>query len=386
MRPYLEDQFASPASSHYSGKKVRKAIELAREQVATAFDFDDPEEVIFTASGTEANNLGVKGILTARKRFGHHVISTPLDHPSVWFSIQSMIPHGFKHDLWNVDEMGHLLGLECFEKMLCENTILVSLPVSTPELGVVQSVEPVAKLLADRGVALMLDATHGGGWIPLDFSALKPSLVSLAPHRFHGPKGVGILYKRRGVTLEPLIHGGNQESGFRAGTENVAGIVGAGKACELLKQQFRAREEQARNLQRLLIDLVREKIPSSGILGPGMSEGRICNQLNLVFEGVEGEALMLMANVRGLECHTGISCVSRKLENDRISKATALPDDLFRSSLLLSWHHEHREKDIHHAVDILSSCVGKLRGMSPVWESMQKGHMASRLNLLPGRF
>ena len=382
MRPYLSGYFASAASSHYSGKKVRKAIESAKEQVAFALGASDVEEIIFTGSGTEANNLAIKGILPTRKRFGSHVVSTPLDHPSIWFSIQSMIAQGFEHSVWEVDGVGRLSGIDSLKKYLRQDTTLVVIPVSTPELGVVQSICPCSEWLEEEGIALMLDGTTAGGWTSLDVGKLKPSLMSLAPHRFHGPKGVGVLYKRRGVALEPLVHGGNQEFGLRAGTENVASIVGAGKAFELISQRLDERIQHARNLQSYLANEIKRVIPSTGIIGPAPGQSRLCNQLNLVFEGIDGEALMLMVNVKGLDCHTGISCVNRHMENNRISEATGLPDDLFRSSLLLSWHEGHTEADLHQAVDIISACVTKLREMSPVWENLESGRMASRLDLL----
>lgn len=383
MRPYHSEYFASAASAHYAGKQVRKAIERAREQIASVLGASDVEEIIFTGSGTEANNLAVKGILSSRKRFGSHVVSTPLDHPSVWFSIQSMISNGFEHSVWGVDSVGRLSGIESLTKILRQDTTLVAIPVSTPELGVVQKLNPVSDCMEKEGIALMLDATMAGGWTSLGVGSLKPSLMSLSPHRFHGPKGIGVLYKRRGVTLEPLVHGGNQEFGLHAGTENVASIVGAGKAFELLSQRFDERIQNARKLQTFLVNEIRKKIPSTGIIGPAPQRGRLCNQLNLVFEGVEGEALMLMTNVKGLDCHTGISCVNRHMENNRISKAIGLPDDLFRSSLLLSWHEGHNEQDMLQAVHVISVCVAKLREMSPVWKNLQSGRMPSRLGLLP---
>lgn len=383
MRPYFSGNFASAASAHYSGKQVRKAIERAREQIAAAISASDVEEIVFTGSGTEANNLAVKGILAARRPFGNHVISTPLDHPSVWFSIQSMISQGFEHEVWEVDAVGRLPGIESLGANLRKDTILASVPVSTPELGVVQPVHPISEWLESEGVALMLDATTAGGWTPLDVSTMKPSLMSLSPHRFHGPKGVGVLYRRRGVSLEPLMHGGNQEFGLRAGTENVASIVGAGKAFELMSGILDERIDNAFKLQSFLHREIKRKIPFTGIIGPAPGKGRLSNQLNLVFEGVEGEALMLMTNVRGLDCHTGIACVNRHMESNRIPKAVGLPDDLFRSSLLLSWHEEHTMADLHEAVEIIAACVGKLREMSPVWNNLQCGRIPSRLSLLP---
>lgn len=384
MRPFFEGNHATAGSSHYSGKQVRKAIERAREQVASGVGASEVEEIIFTASGTEANNLAVQGLLAARKRYGKHAISTPLDHPSVWFSIQSMISMGFEHSVYGADSKGFLSELDSLKKLIRKETTLVAIPVSTPELGVLQDLPAVSELLDKRSIALFLDATTAGGWTPLSMEELKPSLMSFSPHRFHGPKGVGVLYKKRGVQLEPIIYGGNQEFGLRAGTENVASIVGVGKAFELMSTRLHERMKRAANLQAYLLKEIQCRIPATGFIGPPPGKKRICNQLNLVFEGVEGEALMLMANVKGLDCHTGVSCVNRYMENNRISKSIGIPDDLFRSSLLLSWHEGHDKSDIRAAIDIIEACVTRLREMSPVWQNLKSGRMSSRLPLLKG--
>jgi cysteine desulfurase len=381
MRPFEETHAALPSSPYHGGKQARKALETASEQVAALIGADSGEEIVFTGSGTEANNLAIKGIIQARMRFGSHVLGTALDHPSVSLSVKSLETHGIKYDILPVNPKG-LVSEEETLRRVSDQTILVCVPVSRPELGQVQVVNILGKGLAKRGVALMMDATTGGGWTPLDVRESNATLLSLSPHRFHGPKGIGILYKRRGTVLEPQMHGGLQASGWRAGSENVAGIVGAGMACELLKRDFSDRESCALKLQGALYEGIKNKIPSVALLGPLPNDRRLCNQLNFVFEGVEGESLMLMANVRGLECHTGITCLSRGVTHEGLADALGIPGDLIRSSLLLSWHASTCMEDIHAAIDILETSVRRLREMSPVWDGLRSGRMMSRLSLL----
>ncbi len=381
MQPFLTEHQSLPASAYLSAKTCRKAIERAREQVAECIGAESSEEIIFTSSGTEANNLAVKGAALALKQFGNHLLGTVLDHPSVQLSLNFLESLGFDRDVAGVDSMGQLDDSK-FLSTIQEKTLLASAPLCVPELGVNQSLAGIGEALMEAGKAFFVDGTAWGGWSDVKVSSLKPALMSFSPHRFHGPKGMGILYRRKGVVLEPLIHGGNQESGWRAGAEHVAGIVGAGKACELLKREAGERIKQATHFQDLLWKQIQERIPSVGLLGVAPDKGRICNQLNLVIEGVEGEGLILMCNVRGIECHTGVSCVSRHLANDRISEAIGLPRECFTSSLLLSWHALTREPEILQALDILVSCVERLREMSPTWASIQSGKIPSKLGLL----
>ena len=381
MQPFLTDHPSLPASAYHSAKICRKAVQKAREQIAECIGAESCEEIIFTSCGTEANNLAVKGAAFALKRFGNHLLGSVLDHPSVQLSLNFLESLGFEREVAGVDSMGRLDVSE-FLSSIQGKTQLASVPLCVPELGVKQSLAGVGEAMMETGKAFFVDGTAWGGWSNVNVGTLKPALMSFSPHRFHGPKGVGILYRRKGVVLEPLIHGGNQESGWRAGAENVAGIVGAGKACELLEREAGDRIKRASQVQELLWKQVQDRIPSVGLIGVSPDNGRICNQLNLVFEGVEGEGLMLMCNVRGLECHTGVSCVSRHLANDRITEATGIPRECFTSSLLLSWHAFTLESDILHAVDILVTCVARLREMSPAWAGIQSGKIPSKLGLL----
>lgn len=381
MRPFLSEHQSLPSAAYHSAKTVRKAIDLAREQVAQCIGAESADEIIFTSCGTESNNLAVKGAAFALKRFGNHLLGTMLDHPSVKLSLGFLESIGFEQEEVGFDPLGRMDGSE-FVSKIQEKTLLACAPLCVPEMGVSQALCDVGQRLMDSGKAFFIDGTAWGGWSHVDVVSLKPALMSFSPHRFHGPKGIGILYRRKGTVLEPLIHGGNQESGWRGGAEYVAGIVGAGKACELLMQKAHDRIQQAAQLQQLLWDQIQRRIPSVGLLGLLPGEGRICNQLNIVVEGVEGEGLMLMCNVRGLDCHTGVSCVSRHLSNNRIPEATGLPRECFASSLLLSWHTLVTESDLHQAVDILVSCVERMRDMSPTWAGIQSGNIPSKLALL----
>jgi cysteine desulfurase len=381
MRPFFSEQGSLPSAAYHSAKTSRKAIEIAREQVAECIGADSPEEILFTSSGTESNNLAVKGAALALKRFGNHLLGTTVDHPSVRLSMGFLESIGFEWQAVGVDSMGRLDGSE-FLSRIQEKTMLACAPLCVPELGVTQSLCGLGKEFQAAGKAFFVDGTSWGGQSKLDVSSLKPALMSLSPHRFHGPKGVGVLYRRKGTMLEPLIHGGNQESGWRGGAEHVAGIVGAGKAFELLKQEGSERIRQSTRFQKWMWEQIQQRIPSVGLLGLLPGDGRICNQLNIVFEGVEGEGLMLMCNVRGLECHTGVSCVSKHVANDRIIEATGLPRECFASSLLLSWHALTKESDVQNGVEILAGCVERMRSMSPSWAGIRSGKIPSKLHLL----
>jgi cysteine desulfurase len=299
MQPWLRGQFGAPASLHKLGLEARDTIDAARERLATLVNAAEPEEIIFTSSGTEAINHAVKGAALANRRFGSHIVTTEIEHPAVLGSIAWLESQGFSSTRVGVDGQGRV-DPDTLGRAMTDETILVCLQHANLDLGTVQPVAEVAELTGERGIPLFVDATASGGWLATDVQQLSADLLALAPHRFYGPKGVGVLYKKRRTRVENLIHGGVQENEFRAGTENVAAIAGAGVAAEHAAAALGQRASQATKLQVRLLEGIGQAVEGVHLNGPEPGDGRLPHQLSLSTEGVEGEGQALMLDLRGV--------------------------------------------------------------------------------------
>ena len=365
MQPWLGERFGTAGALYQLGLDARDAMDEARLRLAKLVNAADTEEIIFTSGGTEAVNLAVKGAALANRRFGKHIITTPIEHPAALGSITWLEGQGFECTQLPVDSQG-MVDPAALGQALRDDTALVCLHHASHDLGTVQPIAALAKLTRQKGVPLFVDATLSGGWLPLDVQQLGADLVALAPHRFHGPKGVGVLYRQRRTQIEPLVHGGVQENDLRAGTENIAAIVGAGVAADRAAVNLDNRMDRAGALQRKLLDGIREGMDEIHLNGPEPGEHRLPHHLSLSTANVEGEGQALAMDLRGVAIHAGAACTTKSMQVPPALAAIGLDADLARGTTLWGIGEGTSEAEITGAIKIFADVTTKLRAMSPV--------------------
>ena len=364
MQPWLHAQFGAPAALHQLGLEARDAIDESRTHLAKLVNAAEPEEILFTSSGTEAINHAVKGAALANRRFGSHILATGIEHPAVLGSIAWLESQGFRSTQVGVDGQGHV-DPGALAQAMTDETILVCLHHANPDLGTIQPVAEMAELTSERGIPLFVDATASGGWLPIDVQQLGADLLALAPHRFYGPKGAGVLYKNRRTRVENLIHGGMQENEFRAGTENVAAIVGAGVAAEDAEAALGQAAAHATGLQMRLLEGIHAAVEGVHLNGPKPGDGRLPHQLSLSTSGVEGEGQALMLDLWGVVIAAGAACTTRSMRLPPALRAIGRDADLARGTTLWSIGRDTTEEEIDQAVEAFAAVTAKLRAMSP---------------------
>ena len=364
MQPWLHAQFGAPAALHQLGLEARDAIDESRTHLAKLVNAAEPEEILFTSSGTEAINHAVKGAALANRRFGSHILATGIEHPAVLGSIAWLESQGFRSTQVGVDGQGHV-DPGALAQAMTDETILVCLHHANPDLGTIQPVAEIAELTSERGIPLFVDATASGGWLPIDVQQLGADLLALAPHRFYGPKGAGVLYKNRRTRVENLIHGGMQENEFRAGTENVAAIVGAGVAAEDAEAALGQAAAHATGLQMRLLEGIHAAVEGVHLNGPKPGDGRLPHQLSLSTSGVEGEGQALMLDLWGVVIAAGAACTTRSMRLPPALRAIVRDADLARGTTLWSIGRDTTEEEIDQAVEAFAAVTAKLRAMSP---------------------
>ena len=362
MRPFLEEQFGSAGSLHGNGLAARQALDEARASCA-AMVHADAEEIIFTSSGTEANNLAVKGVAWAQRERGNHIVLSNIEHPSIDRSVAWLEQNGFEATRVGVDGEGQVEPSAIAESVT-ERTILIATHHGSHDLGTVQDTAALGALAMERGIPLLVDATAIGGWLPVDARPEGVSLFTLAPHRFGGPQGVGVLCRDRRVPLSPLIHGGIQEEGLRAGTENVAAIVGAGVAAGLMPVDLAP-------LQRRLHEGLRARVESFRLNGAPLGAGRLPHHLNYSFEGLEGEGLTLALDMQGIAIASGAACVTKNMAVPLALAAIGLDATLAKGNVLFSLGRDSSTDDIAYVLEVIPKQVEKLRTMSPTWDALE---------------
>lgn len=378
MRPFLEESFASAASLHQGGLVVRDALARARSQLARLINAGSAEEIIFTSNGTEATNLAVMGAAEASQARGKHIVTTTIEHPAVLRSIEALQDRGFSATRVGVDSQGRI-DPERISQAVTNQTVLICVHHANYDIGTVQRLAELGRIAEERGIPLFVDATTSGGWIDIDVQRWGVGLLSLAAHRFYGPKGAGVLFRNRRVRLRPIIHGGIQEDGRRAGTENVAAIVGAGVAAERASGELNSRAAHTRERQKELWAGLRERISYIQLNGPDPGDERICNQLNISIEFVEGEGVMLMLDTRGIAVASGTACVSKSIKASPVLTAIGLSESLAQGALLLSPGRDTSSEQIGHALEIIAGVVTRLRSMSAGWDEFQRGAIKSAI-------
>jgi len=368
MLPFLDEIFGNPSSLHDLGDAARQAVEVAQAQVAQLIGAD-AEEVIFTGSGTESNNFAIKGLVLAQQAKGKHVVVSAIEHFSVLHSARTLEKWGFKLTLIPVDKYG-VVDPEDIRKSLRKDTVLVSVMHANGEVGTIEPIQQIAKVTRESNVVFHTDAVATAGSIPVDVRELGVDALSLAGNQFYGPKGVGALWVRRGVRIMPLLDGGVQEGGRRAGTENVPAIVGLGKAAELATAHIGARIERLTPLRdRLLVELP-SKIDH--VVVTGHPQNRLPGNASFCVEFIEGESMLMLLNSKGVAVSSGSACTSRALKASHVLIAMGIPHELAQGSLLFSFGIDNTPEDIDYVLEVLPDIVDRLRQMSPLYAKFIK--------------
>jgi cysteine desulfurase len=360
MHPYLTDLYGNPSSIHRFGSQVAQKIERAREQVAALLGAADPVEVIFTSCGTESDNAAIRGMLEARpdKR---HIVTTQVEHPAVFGLCQHLEKKGYRVTWLAVDADG-MLDLDELKGSLGDETALVSIMFANNETGVIFPVDAIGEIVRARGIPFHVDAVQVAGKIPLSLKKSPIDLLTISGHKFHGPKGVGALYVRRGITFRPLMIGGHQERSRRAGTENVAGIVGMGTAAELSLEHLDEEASRVRGLRDLLERSLVESCPGARV--NGHREKRIPNTLNVSFEYLEGEAVLVLLDQHGICASTGSACTAGSVEPSHVLRAMGVPPNWLQGAVRFSLSRYNTEEEVRYVVDKVPLVIERLRGFS----------------------
>lgn len=368
MLPWFTDGFGNPSSIHSFGQEAKGAIEEAREKVARLVGAKS-DEIVFTGSGTEADNFAIKGVAYAKEHEGKHIITTAIEHHAVIETCKFLEKRGFKLTYLSVDRDG-LVDLGEVKKAITDETILISVMHANNEIGTIEPIQEIAIIAKDREICFHTDAVQTVGHLPVDVDELKVDLVSISAHKFCGPKGVGALYIRKGTKIVPFMNGGKQEHGRRASTQNVPGIVGFGKACQLAQEEMGQEKERLETLRDKLIKGILNRIDHVHLNGHPTQ--RLPNNVNISLEFVEGESILLNLDLMGIAASTGSACSSSVLEASHVLLALGLPHESAHSSLRLSLGQETTEKDIDYVLEKLPQIVNKLRTMSPLYKPGKK--------------
>jgi len=373
MAKCARDCFGSPSSLHRFGLDARAALTTAREQIAALINAESPEEIIFTANGAESANLAIVGTVEANRRFGgRRVVASAAEHPSVIDPALALENGGIDCEEVGVDSNGSI-DLAQMEEVLSDDCLLLATHHANHDLGTIQPVVSLGEIAAEKGAPFFVDASFSGGWLSVDVRAINASLLSLEPNRFHGPKGVGVLYRQRRARIHPMIRGGSQEDGRRAGEENLPAIVGAGVAAEIALRELEDRRESVARIQVGLWNGLRERVPQLKLNGPEPGANRLPTNLNLSVEFVEGEGVALRADLKGVAIGSGSACVSKALKVPRALAAIGLDPALAQGCVIVSPGAMNLEAEVDEALGILAGVIEDLRGMSPTWEEFKAG-------------
>ena len=363
MKPYFTYSFGNASTLYSLGREGRMAMESAREEVASIIGAES-KEIIFTSGGTESDNIAILGTVYKLKNKGNHIITSDIEHPAVDETCNYLEKNGFTVTYLPVYEDG-IVKVSDLEDAITDDTILITIMHANNEIGTIQPIVEIGAVAKEKGIVFHTDAVQTVGKIPVDVKELNVDLLSLSAHKLYGPKGVGALYVRKGVRLEPIMHGGGHERGIRPGTENVPGIVGLGKACTIAKENLENDAKLLTSLRDRLIDGVLGNNKDSYLNGHRTK--RLPNNANFRFTGIEGESLILHLDSKSIAASTGSACSSTKLEPSHVLMAIGLKEVEAHGSLRISLGHENTEEDIDYTVIAITEVVEKLRKMSPLW-------------------
>lgn len=357
MNPYLTQYFGNPSSIYHISRKTKGAIDAARQRIASAINARR-DEIYFTAGGSEADNWAIKGVAFANKHRGNHIITTKIEHHAVLHTCEYLQELGFEVTYLPVDELG-FVKIENLKNAITDKTILVSIMFANNEIGTIQPIKEIGELCREKGVIFHTDAVQAVGNVPVDVDGMNIDLLSMASHKFYGPKGMGALYIKKGIKIHNLIHGGAQERARRAGTENVAGIVGMGKAVELAVENMESESKRLTVLRDKLIEGLL-KIPGTRLNGPS-EDKRLPGNVNISFQGIEGDILLMRLDSIGICASSGSACSAGALEPSHVLVALGLQEEVAKSSLRLTLGSGTTEEEVNYVLEAISDIVKTLR-------------------------
>lgn len=368
MLPYFSEGYGNPSSIYTEGREARTAVETARAKVAAAISAD-PKEIYFTGSGSEADNWAIRSTARALASKGKHIITSSVEHHAVLHTCQDLEKQGYRVTYLPVDEYG-MVSPEDVKAAICDDTIMISIMFANNEIGTIMPIAEIGKIAKETGVIFHTDAVQAVGMVPINVDEMNIDMLSLTAHKFHGPKGIGALYVRRGVKLTSFITGGAQERMRRAGTENVPGIVGLGKAIELATADIEGKSRKLIALRDAYIKKVLEAVPYSHLNGHPTK--RLPGNANISFEFIEGEGMLLRLDMKGIAASSGSACTSGSLDPSHVLLAIGLKHEQAHGSLRTTFGEDNTMEDVDYIVDSLKEIVSLLRSMSPLYEEFVK--------------
>ena len=372
MKPYFCEIYGNPSSVHAFGREARKAVDKARQQVATAIGAE-VSEIYFTGCGTESDNWAVRGTAYARKDKGDHIITSAIEHHALLETCERLEKEGFRVTCLPVDENG-LVSPEALENAIDDRTTLVSIMSANNEIGTIEPIVELARIAHAHGALFHTDAVQAVGNIEFDVKKMGIDMLSMSGHKFHAPKGIGVLYIRNGVRLQKFMLGGQQERFQRAGTENLSSIVGIGEAIEIATRDIPGHVAQLSAIRDHMIDRILTEIPATRLNGDRVK--RLCGNVNISFRYIEGESLLLLLDMKGIAASSGSACTSGSLDPSHVLLAIGLPHEIAHGSLRLSLSDETTMEEADYTVDCLKDIVQRLRDMSPLYaEAKEKGEI-----------
>ena len=364
MKPLLQNEYGNASTLYSLGRESKKILNLARERVAKLINAQ-PEEIKFTSGGTESDNWALKGIAFKKIKEGKHIITSNIEHPAIKNTCAWLEKQGYEITYIPVKENG-IIDAKDVENAIKDDTILISIMHANNEIGTIQPIEEIGKIAKKHKITFHVDAVQSVGKIPVDVEKANIDLLSLSGHKINGPKGIGALYCRKGVRPEPLIHGGGQEGNQRSGTENMPGIAGLGKACEIAYQNLESEGKRLKEIRDKIIDGVLNTIPESHLNGD--REKRLPGSINFRFDAIEGESLILMLDAKGIQASTGSACSSQSLEPSYVLTSLNLEKARVHGSLRLTLSKFNTIDEADTVIEEISNVVKTLRTMSPLWD------------------
>ena len=369
MLPYFTEFWGNGSSKFYDlGNEAIEKMTALRESVANNIGAKNANEIYFTGSGCEADNWAIKGIAYANARKGNHIITSKIEHHAILNSCAFLEKHGFEVTYLDVDSEG-IVNPADVEKAITDKTILISIMTVNNEIGAIEPIKEIAEIAHKHNVIMHTDAVQAIGHMPINVNDLGVDMLSMSAHKFHGPKGVGALYIKNGMRIENLIHGGGQERGKRAATENLAGMAGLAKALEIAVENLDKNTEYMRKKRDRLIEGIENNIPYCRLNGP-RGDRRLCNNVNFSFKYIEGESILMLLNMYGIAASSGSACASGSLDPSHVLLAIGLPHEIAHGSLRLSISEDTTDEEIDKVIEVLPQIVQRLRDMSPLYEEI----------------
>ncbi len=370
MLPYFTEKFGNPSSIYEFASQNKKAVDEARTIIANSLNAEI-SDIYFTAGGSESDNWALKATAEAYASKGNHIITSKVEHHAILHTCEYLEKHGFEVSYIDVDENG-ILKLDELKKAIRPTTILISIMFANNEIGTIQPIKEIGEIARENNILFHTDAVQAYGQLKIDVNELNIDMLSASGHKFNGPKGIGFLYIRKGLKIKSFVHGGAQERHRRAGTENVPGIVGIGKAAEIAMATLEERQQKETALRDMLIQRVLTEIPYTRLNGDRTK--RLPNNANFSFQFIEGESLLIMLDMQNICASSGSACTSGSLDPSHVLLAIGLPHEIAHGSLRLTLSHDTTEEEINYTVDKIKDIVAKLRSMSPLYEDYVKNN------------